>query len=99
MTVTQENIIKDIANREDIDVATVRKVFKATERCIFDYLSSTTPTEKTVVKVLDGLKLEGVYIPKHEINTYEHIECEPRIKVHSKVTRYYNRKLNGYFEN
>lgn len=99
MTITQENIIKDISNREDIDVATVRKVFKATEKCIFDYLSSTTPAENTVVKVLDGLRLEGAYIPKHEINTYEHINCEPRIKVKSKVTRYYNRKLNGYFDN
>lgn len=97
LTITQENLIRDVANREDIDVATVRKIFKTTEKCIFDYLSSTTPTENTVVKLLDGLSLECTYIPERELHTYKDLICEPRIKVHPKVTRYYNRKLNGYF--
>lgn len=97
MTITQENIIKDVANREDIDVATVRKIFKATEKYIFDYLSSTTPTENTVVKILDGLSIEGKYIPEKEMNTYDHIFCDAKIWAKPKITRYYNRKLNGYF--
>ena len=50
MTITQEKIIKEIAEQEDINVATVRKVFKGAEKCIFAYLSSTTPTDNTVVK-------------------------------------------------
>lgn len=56
MTINQENIIKDISKKEDIDIATVRKIFKSAEGIIFDYLSSTTPTDKTVVKLLDGLQ-------------------------------------------
>lgn len=37
MTITQEKIIKEIAEKEDINVATVRKVFKRAEKCIFAY--------------------------------------------------------------
>ncbi len=73
MTITQENIIKEIAEKEGIKVATVRKIFKRAEKCIFDYLSSTTPTENTVVKILDGLSLECNYVPERNIHTYDNI--------------------------
>ena len=99
MTINQENIIKDISKKEDIDIATVRKVFKSAEDIIFDYLSSTTPTDKTVVKLLDGLSLECKYVPSQEVHRYEDIQCDEKIWVKPKVTRHYNRKLNGYFEN
>nr|WP_024835430.1 hypothetical protein [Clostridium sp. 12(A)] len=98
MLVTQEDIIKQVAKREDIKVSTVRNVFKTTENIIFDYLSSTTPTENIIIKVLDGLSLECTYIPEKEIHTYDDIKCESRIRVKPKITRYYNRKLNGYFD-
>ena len=98
MTITQEKIIKEIAEKEDINVATVRKVFKRAEKCIFAYLSSTTPTDNTVVKILDGLSLECNYVPEKEIHTYDDIVCKPRIWSKPKITRYYNRKLNGYFD-
>ena len=98
MTITQENIIKDIAEKEDMNVATVRKIIKRMEKCIFDYLSSTTPTENTVVKILDGLSLECKYIPERTIHTYEHTQCDEKIWAKPKITRYYNRKLNNYFD-
>ena len=90
--------ITKIAEKEDINVATVRKVFKRAEKCIFAYLSSTTPTDNTVVKILDGLSLECKYIPEKEIHTYDNIQCESKIWTKPKITRYYNRKLNGYFD-
>ena len=98
MTITQENIIKEIAEKENINIDIVRKMFKRTEKCIFDYLSSATPTENTVVKILDGLSLECNYIPKRNIHTYDDIQCDARIWTKPKVTRYYNRKLNNYFD-
>ena len=98
MIITQEELIKAIADKEDINVTTVRKIFKSAENKIFAYLSSTTPTDNTVIKVLNGLSLECNYIPKKEIHTYDDIICEPKIWVKPKVTRYYNRKLNGYFD-
>lgn len=98
MTLTQENLVKQIAEKEDINVATVRKIFKSAEDIIFDYLSSTTPSENKTIKLLDGLSLECNYIPEKEIHTYDDIVCKPRIWTKPKITRYYNRKLNGYFE-
>ena len=98
MTLTQENLVKQIAEKEDINVATVRDIFKSAEDIIFDYLSSTTPSEKKVIKLLDGLSLECNYIPEKEIHTYDDIICKPKIWTKPKITRYYNRKLNGYFD-
>lgn len=98
MIITQENLVKQIAEKEDINVATVREIFKSAEDIIFDYLSSTTPSENTIIKVLDGLSLECNYIPEKEIHTYDDIICKPRIWSKPKITRYYNRKLNGYFD-
>ena len=98
LIITQENLVKQIANREDIDVATVRKIFKSAEEIVFDYLSSTTSSENMIVKLMDGLSFECNYIPQKEIHTYDDIVCKPRIWVKPKITRYYNRKLNGYFD-
>lgn len=98
MTLTQENLVKQIAEKEDINVATVREIFKSAEDIIFDYLSSTTPSENRIIKLLDGLSLECNYIPEKEIHTYEDIVCKPRIWTKPRITRYYNRKLNGYFD-
>lgn len=98
MIITQDELIKKIANKEDIDVTTVRNIFKRTESIIFDYLSSTTPDENRSVKLLDGLSLECSYVPEKEIHTYDDIVCSSRIWAKPKITRYYNRKLNNYFE-
>lgn len=91
-------MIQQIAEEENINVSTVRKVFKSTEKLVFDYLSSTSSTENTVIKVLDGLSLECRYIPEREVHTFEDIRCSARIWTKPKITRYYNRKLNAYFE-
>lgn len=76
----------------------MQSIFKTLEKYIFENLSSTTPTENTTVKLLDGLSLECNYIPEREVHTYDDIICKPRIWVKPKVTRYYNRKLNRYFD-
>ena len=98
MIITQDTLIRQIADKEDINVATVREIFKSAEDIIFDHLSSTTPSENTVIKLLDGLSLECNYVPEKEIHTYDDIICKPRIWSKPKITRYYNRKLNRYFD-
>ena len=98
MIITQDALIKQIADKEDINVATVREIFKSAEDIVFDHLSSTTPSENTIIKLLDGLSLECNYVPEKEIHTYDDIVCKPRIWSKPKITRYYNRKLNGYFD-
>ena len=98
MILTQDDLIKRIAKREDINVAMVRKVFKTAEKIIFDHLSSTTPSETNTIKPFDGLSIECKYIPEKEIHTYDDILVNEKIWAKPKITRHYNRKLNGYFE-
>lgn len=99
LIVTQEKLVKQIADKADMDAASVRKMFETAEELIFGCLSATTPSEQTVIKLMDGLSLECHYIPEKEIHTYDTIVCKPKIWVRPKITRYYNRKLNGYFDN
>ena len=94
LTITQDNIISQIANQEGMSKASVRKVFKSTERYIFDCLSATTPSESTTIRILDGLTLECNYIPEKKIYTYDEFVCKPRFWTKAKLTRYYNQKLN-----
>lgn len=98
MIITQENLINQISVKENINTATVRQIFKSAENIIFDYLSSTTPFENTIIKVLDGLSLECNYIPEKTIHTFDDIVCKPRLKTKPKITRYYNRKLSSYYD-
>lgn len=98
MILTQDDLIKRIAKKEDINVAMVRKVFKTAEKIIFDHLSSTTPSETMTVKPLDGLSIECQYVPEKEIFGFDNFIAEDRIKAKSRITRHYNRKLNGYFD-
>lgn len=98
MILTQDDLIKRIAKKEDINVAMVRKVFKSAEKIIFDHLSSTTPSETNTIKLFDGLSIECKYIPEKEIHTYDDILVNEKIWAKPKITRHYNRKLNGYFE-
>ena len=98
MILTQDKLIKKIAKREDINVAMVRKVFKSAEKIIFDHLSSTTPSETNIIKPFDGLSIECKYIPEKKIHTFDDILVDEKIWAKSKITRHYNRKLNGYFE-
>lgn len=97
MILTQDELIKQIAKREDINVAMVRKVFKSAEKIIFDHLSSTTPSEINIIKPFDGLRIECKYMPEKEIHTYDDILVNEKIWAKSKITRHYNRKLNDYF--
>lgn len=99
LIVTQEKLVKQIADKADMDAASVRKMFETAEELIFGCLSATTPSEQTVIKLMDGLSLECHYIPEKEIHTYDKIVCKPKIWVRPKVTRYYNRKLNRYYNN
>ncbi len=98
LIVTQEKLVKQIADKADINEASVRKMFETAEELIFGCLSSTTASEQTVIKLMDGLSLECRYVPEKKIHTYDTIVCKPKIWVRPKITRYYNRKLNGYFD-
>ena len=94
MIVKQEKLIKDIAEKERVGIATVRDIFKTAEEIIFDYLSSATPTKNVVIKVFDGLKLESKYVPKKANHGCINKDSNPKICAKPKITKHYNAKLN-----
>lgn len=96
LTVTREKIIEQIAQKGDIDVATVRKLMNAIDNTIFDYLSSVAPDQSVEIHLLDGLKIEGHYQPSTFIDRgiFQNINSKEKIKAKAKITSYYNKKLN-----
>jgi hypothetical protein len=79
----------------------MQSIYKTLEKYIFENLSSTTPTENTEIKVFSGLSIDCTYQKAKEMihpETGELFETEDNIWAKPKLTRYYNRKLNGYFD-
>lgn len=95
MIITQEQLIREIAETEELSLATVRRVFASLEGLLFHYLSMASPSETVTAKPLKGLSVECKYIPERRIHTYQELQCRERIWAKPKITRYYNRKLNN----
>ncbi len=97
MTITQEMLIQSIAEATRIDAALVKKIFKAAEAIIFDYLTTTTPSEAILIRIFTGLYLESTYIPGTSFSKgmFRDKTCSSKIKIKPSVSRYYRRKLNS----
>ncbi len=96
MTATQENIIKKVADKEDINVATVRQIFKTAENIIFDYLSSSSPTEKIDIKIFNGMSIGRNYVGEkiYSKGMFEDLNCPEHINLKATISKYYNNKVN-----
>ena len=96
MIITQDTLIKQIADREDISVATVRNIFESAEEIIFDHLSSTTPSENIIIKLFKGISLERKYIgqKKYSKGMFQDIDCPEHVNVKANSSKYYNKKVN-----
>ena len=98
MNVTQDVLINQIATKEDIDVATVRKILKSAENIIFDYLSSITPSEEVNIKLLNGINIKRKYIKKKKYSKgmFQNIECPDHLNIIACLSKYYNGQVNQY---
>ena len=101
MIITQDNLIRQIADREDIDVATVRDVFESAESVIFDHLSSTAPSENIIIKLLNGVNVERIFIKKKKYTKgmFQDIECPDKIRVKASSSKYYTKRVNEELNN
>lgn len=97
MIITQDDLIKEISIKEDIDVATVRKVFKSAENSIFAYLSSTTPIENILIRVFRGVNINRKYIPQKNYSKgmFKDIVSPEHCNVSGTITKYYKNKINS----
>ena len=98
MNVTQDVLINQIATKEDIDVATVRKILKSAENIVFDYLSSITPSEEVNIKLLNGINIKRKYIKKKKYTKgmFQNINCPEHVNVKACLSKYYNGQVNQY---
>ncbi len=96
MTLTQDTLLKKIADREGIDVTMVRNIFKSAEDIIFDCLSSTTPSEPIRIKCLKGVQIERTYVEekKYSKGMFQNIDCPEHVKTNAKLSDYYNGQIN-----
>lgn len=83
-----------------MNVAAVRNVFKSAEGIVTDYLSSTTPTDSYIIKLLNGISLESKYIPEKKVNRgmFKNITSKEKIKVIGKITKHYKQKINDLYK-
>lgn len=97
IVITKEMLINDLASVEGVSATSIRHLYDEFERIVFDRLSSTTPTEKTVVKLFNGLSIEckyyGADVTRHPA-TGKQIMTPEKIWAKASLTRNYNRKLN-----
>ena len=96
MNVTQDVLINQIATKEDIDVATVRKILKSAENIIFDYLSSITPSEEVNIKLLNGINIKRKYIKKKKYSKgmFQNITSPAHVNTKACLSKYYNGQIN-----
>lgn len=96
MNITQDILIKQIADRERINEATVRRLFKSAEDIVFDCLSSTTPSEEINIKLLNGINIKRKYIEKkiYSKGMFQNIDCPEHVTVKISLSKYYNGQVN-----
>lgn len=89
-------LINQIADKEDINVATVRNIFKSAEQIIFDYLSSTTPSEEIAIKLFNGISIKRKYIKnkKYSKGMFKNIDCPEHVNIKATLSKYYNGQVN-----
>lgn len=100
MVITKDRIISEIAKREGLPLSAVQSFYLTLENYIFESLSSATPAENIELKLFHGISIDCSYQSGKEMlhpETGELFQTNAKIWAKPKITRYYNRKLNGYF--
>lgn len=96
MNINQDTLINEIANKEDIALATVRQIFRSAETIIFDYLSSTTPSEDVSIKLFNGISIKRNYLEEKKFSKgmFQDITCPEHVNVKACISKYYNSQIN-----
>lgn len=96
MNITQDTLMKQVAGRENMDLAMVRRLFRSTEDIIFDYLSSTAPSEELNIKVLNGIQIRRRYITgkKYSKGMFQDQDCPEHVNTKAALSKYYGEQIN-----
>lgn len=96
MIITQDTLIKQIAEKQNISTAVVRDIFQSAEELIFEFLTSAAASEHITIKLLNGISLERKYIDtkKYSKGMFQNIDCPEHVNVKASSSRYYTKKIN-----
>ena len=96
MIITQDDLVKDISEKENIDLATVRKVFKSAEDIVFLYLSSTEPAENISLKIFNGLNVNRKYVGEkvYSKGMFKNLNSSEHVNISANITKYYKNRVN-----
>ena len=95
---TKENIIRDIARQTNNNICDIKLIYNKLEDIIFDLLSSTNEEQDIVIKLFEGITLNGTYVSgktKKNNLTGEINFVDSKIKPKFYITRSYCEKLNS----
>ena len=98
--ITKNKIIKEVAKKEGLSVATMRSIYQTLENYIFDSLSNADQNKNINLQLFNGISIESSYIKEKEVKhpkTGKIFLTGSKIWAKPKITRHYNRKLNNYF--
>ena len=91
--IKQSELIEMVAEKENMNKSDVRKVFKATENIVYDYLSSISYNDKCKISLLKGLSLESKYVLNKCSGIFKGTEYN-KIKINSYISRRYKSLIN-----
>ena len=96
MIITQDKLIKQISEKENINAATIRQIMKSTENIIFECFTSTKPSETIVIKLLNGISIERKYIQQKNYSKgmFQNISCPEHINIKANASKYYAGQIN-----
>lgn len=96
MNISQESLINQIADSEDINAATVRQVLKSAEQIVFDCLSSIAPSEDVTIKIFHGFSIKRTFIQRKHYSRgmFQNIDCPEHVNVKACSSKYYNGQIN-----
>ena len=97
-TYTKDILIKNIAEKCNKDVNTVRTVYNTLENTIAKLLSSANENTDVTIRLFEGISIDSTFVPeKTKINnlTGKVITSTSKIKPKANITRYYRDKITA----
>lgn len=81
-----------------MDAATVRKIFKAAEKTIYDCFCSISPSEEVNIKLLNGITIKRKFVrrKKYSKGMFQNIDCPEHVCVKAYISKYYSGQVNQY---
>lgn len=57
MKINQDTLFKQIADKEGMNIAAVRRLFQSAEELIWDYLTASDPAEDVALRLFHGISI------------------------------------------